>query len=69
MDNDLISLNYGSRTRINHATTGESAPDVSLVHNSLVTGATWKQLPIRGSDHSPLLCEVDVSYSRLSELD
>jgi hypothetical protein len=46
MDNDLISLNDGSRTRINRATKGESAPDVTLVHYSLVTGATWKQLLI-----------------------
>jgi hypothetical protein len=69
MDNDLISLNDGTRTRINLATTGESAPDVTLVHNSLMTGATWKQLPIRGLDHFPLLCKVDVIYSRLAELD
>jgi hypothetical protein len=45
MDNNLISLNDGCRTRINHATSGESAQDVTLVHNSLVTGANWKQLP------------------------
>jgi hypothetical protein len=44
MDNDLIPINDGSRTRINCATTGERAPDVTLVHNSLVAGATWKQL-------------------------
>jgi hypothetical protein len=44
MDNDLISLNDSCWTRINHATTGESAPDVTLVHNSLVAGANWKQL-------------------------
>jgi hypothetical protein len=39
------------------------------MHNSFVTGATWKQHPIQGSDHFPLLCEVDVTYSRLAELD
>jgi hypothetical protein len=69
MDNDLISLNDGSRTRINCATAGDSAPDVTLVHNSLVAGATWKQLPARGLDHYPLLCELDVTYSRLVELN
>jgi uncharacterized protein (DUF736 family) len=69
MDNDLISLNDGSKTRVNHATTGESAPDVTLVHNSLVAGATWKRLEARGSDHYPLLCEVDVTFSHLAELD
>jgi hypothetical protein len=44
MDNDLISLNDGSKTRVNRATTGKSALDVTLVHNSLVAGATWKRL-------------------------
>jgi hypothetical protein len=44
MDNDQISLNDGCGTRVNRATSGESAPDVTLVHNSLVTGTNWKQL-------------------------
>jgi hypothetical protein len=44
MDNDLISLNDDSKTRINHATTGVSALGVTLVHNSLVAGATLNQL-------------------------
>jgi hypothetical protein len=69
MDNDLNFLNDDCGTRINCVTTGESAPDITLVHNSLVTGTTWKQLPIRGSDHFPLLCEVDVTFSHLAELD
>jgi uncharacterized protein (DUF736 family) len=68
-DNDLISLNDSSKTRVNCATIGESAPDVTLVHNSLVAGATWKRLDPRGLDYYPLLCEVDVTYSRLAELD
>jgi hypothetical protein len=69
MDKDLISLNDGSKTRVNCATTGKSAPDVTLVHLSLVAGATWKRLEARGSDHYPLFCEVDVTYIRLAELD
>jgi hypothetical protein len=69
MDSDLISLNDGSKTRVNRATTGKSAPDVTMVYNSLVAGATWKWLETRGSDPYPLLCEVDVTYSRLAELD
>jgi hypothetical protein len=69
MDNDSISLNDSSKTRINHATTGESAPDVTLVHNSLLAEATWKRLKTQELDHYPLLCEVDVTYSSLAELD
>jgi hypothetical protein len=67
--NDLISLNDGSKTRVNRATTGKSGSDVTLVHNSLVARATWKRLEAQGLDHFPLLCEVDVTYSRLAELD
>jgi hypothetical protein len=40
IDNDLTSLNDGCGTRINCVTTGESAPDVTLVHNALVTETT-----------------------------
>jgi hypothetical protein len=45
MDNDLTSLNDGYGTRVNRATKGKSAPDVTLVHNSLVTVTDWKRLP------------------------
>jgi hypothetical protein len=69
LDNDLITLNDGSNTRINRATKGLSAPDVTLVHTSLGAGTTWKRLGPRGSDHFPLLCEVDVTFSHLAELD
>jgi hypothetical protein len=65
----LITLNEGCRTRDNRATGGESAPNVTLVHNFLLAGTNWRRLPIRGSDHFPLLCEVDVTYSHLAELD
>jgi hypothetical protein len=69
LDNELISLNDGSKTKVNCAATGESAPDITLVHNSLVAGATWKWLKTQGSDHYPLLCDVDMTYSHLAELD
>ena len=75
LDNDLISLNDGSNTRVNRASTasiatgGLSAPDVTMVHSSLGPRTTWKRLELRGSDHLPLLCEVDVTFSHLAELD
>jgi hypothetical protein len=69
MDNDLTSLNDGCGTRINCVTTGENAPDITLVHNSPVTRTNWKQLPIRDLDYFPLLCKVDVTFSHLAELD
>jgi hypothetical protein len=69
MDNDLNSLNDDCGTRVNRATTGKSTPEVTLVHNSFVTRTNWKRLPARGSDHFPLLCKVDLTYSHLAELD
>jgi hypothetical protein len=69
MDNDLISLNDSTKTRVNCATTGKSAPDGTMVHNSLVAGATWMRLEAQGSDHYPLLIEMDVTFSHLAELD
>jgi hypothetical protein len=69
MDNDLTSLNDDCGTRVNRATTGQSAPDVTMVHNCLVTGTNWKRLRAQGSDHFPLLCEADMTYSHLADLD
>jgi hypothetical protein len=69
MDNDLTSLNDACGTRVNCATTGKSAPDVTLVDNSVVIGTNWKRLPAQGSDHFPLLSKVDVTFSHPAELD
>ena len=61
MDNPVAVLNTGVDTRINRVTGGGSAPDVSLVHTSLVAGADWGVLPPLGSDHFPIKIHLDIS--------
>ena len=61
MDHPMAALNSGEDTRLNRATGGLSAPDVSLVHNSLLAGAEWKVLPLLGSDHKPILVTLEAS--------
>ena len=61
MDHPMAALNSGDDTRLNRATGGLSAPDVSLVHNSLLAGAEWKVLPLLGSDHHPILITLEAS--------
>ena len=66
-DYGLASLNDGSATHVNRATGSEGAPDVTLVHNSAAAGCVWQRKTISGSDHYPLLCEVDVTPICLAE--
>ena len=66
-DNGVSSLNDGSGTHVCRASGSEGAPDVSLAHNSAAAGCIWSRLSMSGSDHYPLLCEVDVSPITLVE--
>ena len=61
LDNPMAILNTGEHTRVNRATGGLSAPDVSLVHTSLVAGAEWEVLPLLGSDHCPIKMTLEVT--------
>ena len=54
LDTTLTCLNDGAPTRLNPATGGRSAPDVTLVSADLAGGATWKTDPDIGSDHLPI---------------
>jgi hypothetical protein len=54
---------------LGHSIMGRGAVSQKPVHNSLETGTNWKRLSIRGLDHFPLLCEVDVTFRDLVELD
>ena len=55
LDHELVSLNTGNATRINPATGGLSAPDVTLVHAGLERRCQWCVIDdSMGSDHLPL---------------
>ena len=53
-DMSLTILNDGSATRMNPATGGSSAPDVTFATGGLAGGATWTTGSGIGSDHLPI---------------
>ena len=56
----LQVLNDGSATRVNRVTGGLSSPDLSLAPSGWLSRAEWEVLQEGGSDHSPLLCSLDL---------
>ena len=56
MDTDMICLNDGRPTRNarqeNHM---DTAPDLSIVHSSLIEKFSWDTIDETGSDHKPIL--------------
>ena len=63
IDNDFNVANDGSATRLNPATCNESCPDVTLMHNSLLSQTDWSITNDLGSDHLPILCVINCSVS------
>ena len=57
----LTTLNDGSATRINPATGGLSAPDITLATGDIAGGATWETGEGMGSDHLPILTSIPVA--------
>ena len=58
LESGMSVLNDGSPTRVNRGTGGGSAPDITVVHSSQMSGATWEVADSFGSDHSGLLVEL-----------
>ena len=65
--NDLAPLNDGAATRVNRGSGGLSSPDLTVVHSSLLARAEWGPLESLGSDHLPILSELDLAVHVLSE--
>ena len=63
----MACLNDGRPTRVNRVTSGVSAPDVCLVHPSMIDGANWRVLPLTGSDHNPIRIVVEVNTVHIRE--
>ena len=61
IDVSLTTLNDGSATRINPATGGLSAPDITLATGDIARGATWETGEGMGSDHLPILTSIPVA--------
>jgi len=64
---DFTCLNDGTPTRINRATGGLSAPDLTVMHNSWVPASDWQVLDLLGSDHNPIVIELHLHWTSLQE--
>lgn len=64
VDASLIALNDGSATRINPATGGLSAPDITLATADIAGGANWSTGEGMGSDHLPILTTINVAKQK-----
>lgn len=67
VDKSLDCLSDGSATRVNRATGGESAPDITFVSAPLREKADWAALEYLGSDHRPLLSTLDLRVGGLKK--
>ena len=67
LEADFSCLNDGTPTRVNRATGGLSAPDLTVVHHSWVPASDWQVLDPLGSDHNPIVFELRLNWSSLSE--
>ena len=66
-DNDLVCFNDGEPTRFSRATGGGSAPDILMVHASLLPGVDCWRHQLLGSDHLPLFLDLQVKTWALKE--
>ena len=60
----MSCLNDGAPTRVNPATGGKSAPDITVVSASLAGGATWSTTDNMGSDHLPVITTFPRAHDR-----
>ena len=67
IEENLGCLNDGTPTRLNRATGGLSAPDVTVMHNSWLPATDWQVLELQGSDHHPILTRLCLNWEALSE--
>ena len=54
-DKNMIAVNDGSHTLDSRSTGSQTAPDVTLVHASLLDKVTWGKVEGLGSDHVPIV--------------
>ena len=54
-ENNMLAMNDGSHTHVSRSSGSQTAPDVTLVHASLVDKVTWEKVNGLGSDHMPIM--------------
>ena len=60
MEKNLVCANTGCATRINKGTGGLSTPDITILPAHWANKVTWSTRPCMGSDHLPILIELDI---------
>ena len=65
LEHDLTCVNSGLSTRTNRATGGQSTPDLTIAHSSISTKIKWAVSEDLGSDHLPIIFEIDNGNTRL----
>ena len=61
--------NDGTSTRVNLCTGGGSSPDVTLIHQSLMDKVEWSCLDDMGSDHLPILVELECGVAAVKPVN
>ena len=70
IDKDLTLVNDGTHTRTRRVTGNESTPDITLCGRSWKDKISWSvEKPIGGSDHLPILIEVNNKVKHVNNLD
>ena len=51
----MACVNNGQPAHVHRTSGKESAPDISIVHSSLLDKITWETVNDLGSDHTPII--------------
>ena len=68
MVKNFAIANDGSATRVNAGTGGSSSPDVTLLHDSWIDKVEWTTIDCMGSDHLPILINIECQVSSLKPI-
>ena len=66
-DNGMACMNNGKSTHVSRSSGNESAPDVSLIHSSLLDKVTWETTNELGSDHKPIIITYEDELTKVND--
>ena len=66
-DSNMLPLNDGTPTHTNRSSGTESAPDVTLVHSTLMDKTTWERVEDLSSDHHPIIITYRDNIPRVND--
>jgi len=66
-DSNMLPLNDGTPTHTNRSSGTESAPDVTLVHSTLMDKMTWERVEDLSSDYHPIIITYRDNIPRVND--